>query len=232
MNKYFFNIPICFIGAGFRIQNRSDPVFFLDTDPVFKFLWIRIRFQYLRILGTKVYRKKGNRLIENNKIDWKSSWPGSGSEIRIRFDPRGWIRIRPISDRIQNPIPHILKHLMRPAWWRTCRRCRRRAWERGAGRACWWRRSRAAGTGRTPTRYPYQQTQYLQLKSIAWLVPLWRWQFLIVSSKFWMRENLYGDLFPYSFLTPFLTHTLGKSLHIPSMSHIVISFDCVIYLIS
>ena len=28
----------------FRIQIRSDPVFFLDTDPVFKFLWIRIRF--------------------------------------------------------------------------------------------------------------------------------------------------------------------------------------------
>ena len=53
MNKYFFNIeisldnwiPICFIWVGFRIQIRSDPVFFLDTDPVFKFLWIRIRFQ-------------------------------------------------------------------------------------------------------------------------------------------------------------------------------------------
>ena len=54
--------------------------FCMDPDPVFKFLWIRIRFH-------------------------PENFQDRGVWIRIRFVLRGWIRIRiqPISDRIRNP---------------------------------------------------------------------------------------------------------------------------------
>ena len=52
--------------AGLRIRIRSDPVFLHDSDPVFKFLWIRIRFQ-LRFWNIKYIAERSLKVIYQKK---------------------------------------------------------------------------------------------------------------------------------------------------------------------